>query len=46
LLLRKGFVKISFIVAKQQLSKNITAATNTPVTIEELLDASLSKLSV
>jgi hypothetical protein len=30
------------ISARQQLSKNITAATNTHATIEELLDASFS----
>jgi hypothetical protein len=33
-------------VARQRLSKNITAATNTYVTIEELLDASFSMRSV
>jgi hypothetical protein len=34
------------IVARQRLGKNITAATNTHATIEELLDASFSMLSV
>jgi hypothetical protein len=29
-----------FIVARQRLGKNVTAATNAQVTIEELLDAS------
>jgi hypothetical protein len=33
-------------IARQRLGKNITAATNTRVTIEELLDASFSVLSV
>jgi hypothetical protein len=34
------------IVAKQRLGKNVTAATNTRVTIEELLDASFYVPSV
>jgi hypothetical protein len=34
------------IVARQQLDKNVTVATNTHVTIEELLDASFSMPSV
>jgi hypothetical protein len=34
------------IVARQRLGKNVTVATNTQATIEELLDASLSMLSV
>jgi hypothetical protein len=34
------------IVARQRMGKNVTAATNTHTTIEELLDASLSMLSV
>jgi hypothetical protein len=39
-------VCISPIVARQQLGKNFTAATNTRATMEELLVASFSKLSV
>jgi hypothetical protein len=34
------------VVARQWLGKNVIAATNTHVTIEELLDASLSMRSV
>jgi hypothetical protein len=34
------------IVAKQQLCKNVTEATNTHATIEELLEASFSMQSV
>jgi hypothetical protein len=34
------------IVARQRLSKNITAAANTHATIEEVLDASFSMRSV
>jgi hypothetical protein len=37
---------IPHIVAKQRLSKNVKAGTNTHATIEELLDASFSMLSV
>jgi hypothetical protein len=33
-------------VVKQQLGKNVTAATNAEVTIEELLDASFCMLSI
>jgi hypothetical protein len=32
----------SFIVAMQLLSKNVTAATNTPATIEDLLETLFS----
>jgi hypothetical protein len=34
------------IVAREQLGKNVIAATNTHATIQELLDASFSMLSV
>jgi hypothetical protein len=34
------------VVARQRLGKNVTAATNTHATIEELLDASFSMRSV
>jgi hypothetical protein len=34
------------IVARQLLSKNVTVATNTDATVEELLDASFSMRSV
>jgi hypothetical protein len=34
------------IVGRQQLSKSITAATNTHTTVEELLYASFSMLSI
>jgi hypothetical protein len=39
-------VCVSPIVARQRLSKEVTAATNTSATIEELLDASFSMRSV
>jgi hypothetical protein len=57
-LLGNGSVKISAIVARQRLGKNsgiaarqrlgrkVTAVTNTPATIEELLDAYFSMWSV
>jgi hypothetical protein len=40
--LGNGSVKIPLIVARQQLGINVTAATNTHATIEELLDQSFS----
>jgi hypothetical protein len=40
------YVCIPPIVARRRLDKNVTAATNTHATIEELLDASFSMLSV
>jgi hypothetical protein len=39
-------VCVSPTVARQRLGKNVTAATNTHATIEELLDASFSMQSV
>jgi hypothetical protein len=41
-LLGNGLVKNHLTIAGQRLGRNVTAATNTHVTIEELLDASFS----
>jgi hypothetical protein len=38
--------KSSLIVPRQRLGRNVTAVTNTHVTIEDLLDASFSMWSV
>jgi hypothetical protein len=46
LVAREQLSKNRPIVARQRLSKSITAATNTHATIEELLDASFSMRSV
>jgi hypothetical protein len=40
------FVFYSSVVARQRLGKNVTAATNTHATIEELLNASFSMRSM
>jgi hypothetical protein len=37
--------KIRLIIARQRLCKNVTAATNTPTAIEEMIDASFSMWS-
>jgi UDP-3-O-[3-hydroxymyristoyl] glucosamine N-acyltransferase len=39
---RQRLGKISLIVARQRLGRNVTAVTNTHLTIEELLDVSFS----
>jgi hypothetical protein len=39
---RQRLGKSLLVVAKQRLGRNVTAATNTHATIEELLDASFS----
>jgi hypothetical protein len=41
-LLGNGSVKNPLIVAKQRFGRNVTAVTNTRITIEQLLDASFS----
>jgi hypothetical protein len=43
---RQRLGKNSPIVARQRLGRNVTAVTNTYATIEKLLDASFSMLSV
>jgi hypothetical protein len=43
---RQRFGKNSLIIARQQLCKNVTVATNTHSKIEELFDSSFSMRSV
>jgi hypothetical protein len=42
IIVRQLFGKNTLIVARQRLDRNVTAVTNTPATVEELLDALFS----